>query len=277
MQKSMVKTVDFYGSELAVIEKDGQPYVAMKPIVKAMDLDWQAQHQMLQRDPVLSSTMCIIQTVGADGKKREMTCLPLRFLNGWLFKVDSSRYEGERQANIIRYQRECYDALYDYWHKGTAVNPRNPAAVSGQGVALPVFKDAVNWLGKKSSALQEDVRRVNARAARLEKDISEIKAKLAPQFPVKDHPFFQFCHFGQTQYAVKDDLYDSYITYAFIAEDGKPMSKGVFFKWLYASGYPIRSGYMAMNGRQIPVVYGISLKEHSEEDRIMAGSQVCGE
>lgn len=261
----MVKTVNFHGDELAVVEKDGKPWVAMKPICEAMELDWEAQRQMIERDPVLRQVTCILQATssGKDGKTYnvEMICLPLDFLNGWLFKLDASRYEGGRRDVIMAYQRECYSALYDYWHRGVAVNPRN----AGSEISSDAFKSAVNWLGKKSNALLEDVHRVKALAASLEKDIAEIKAKLSPQFPVREHPFFQFCHLGQTQYAVKDDLYDAYITYADIAGE-KAMSKGVFFKWLYASGYPIRTGHMAMNGRQIPVVYGIAMKEHRKED-----------
>jgi hypothetical protein len=111
--------IQFDGDPVTVIEReDGDHLVAMKPICEVLELDWEGQRQLINRDPVLGSTACIIQAVGQDGRLREMTCLPLQFLNGWLFKVDVSRYEGHRREKIIRYQRECYAALYQHFFRG---------------------------------------------------------------------------------------------------------------------------------------------------------------
>lgn len=120
---SKLQKVNFHGNEIAVIEKDGKQYVAMKPIVEAMGLDWKKQHALIHRDPVLSSTVTVTGVVAEDGKKREMVCLPLDYLNGWLFKIPASRYTGKKREAIIMYQKECYKALFDYFHKGAAVNP----------------------------------------------------------------------------------------------------------------------------------------------------------
>lgn len=120
---SKLQKVNFHGNEIAVIEKDGKQYVAMKPIVEAMGLDWKKQHALIHRDPVLSSTVTVTGIVAEDGKKREMVCMPLDYLNGWLFKIPASRYTGKKREAIIMYQKECYKALFDYFHKGAAVNP----------------------------------------------------------------------------------------------------------------------------------------------------------
>lgn len=120
---SKLQKVNFHGNEIAVIEKDGKQYVAMKPIVEAMGLEWKKQHALIHRDPVLSSTVTVTGVVAEDGKKREMVCLPLDYLNGWLFKIPASRYTGKKREAIIMYQKECYKALFDYFHKGAAVNP----------------------------------------------------------------------------------------------------------------------------------------------------------
>ena len=120
---SKLQKVNFHGNEIAVIEKDGKQYVAMKPIVEAMGLEWSQQVKNIKNDPVLSSTMGVTPIVAEDGKKREMVCLPLDYLNGWLFKIPASRYTGKKREAIIMYQKECYKALFDYFHKGAAVNP----------------------------------------------------------------------------------------------------------------------------------------------------------
>ncbi|MCP4744522.1 MAG: hypothetical protein GY874_00020, partial [Desulfobacteraceae bacterium] len=120
-------TVSFNGQSL-ITTKDGDEeiLVAMKPIVEAMGIQWEAQFKLIKRDAVLNSTISIMEIVGKDGKTRQMTCLPIQYLNGWLFKINAARYKDPiRRELIIKYQKECYQALHDYWHKGEAVNPRS--------------------------------------------------------------------------------------------------------------------------------------------------------
>lgn len=120
--------INFHGQEIITIEKDGKRYVAMKPICEGMGLNWRAQRELIERDPVLDSTRRVIRLVAQDGKNREMICLPLEYLNGWLFKIDAGRYakKDRRRKIIIRYQKECYQVLYDYWHGHKAEKPLDP-------------------------------------------------------------------------------------------------------------------------------------------------------
>lgn len=141
-----IQKIDFHGSKIAVIEKDGKQYVAMKPIVEAMGLAWKKQIELIKRDPVLSkASVTIPGIVAGDGKEREMFCLPINKLNGWLFKISASRYSGKRREMIIRYQEECYDVLYNYFHKGAAVNPAEDLAMVvntlGQEIERRIFAE----------------------------------------------------------------------------------------------------------------------------------------
>jgi hypothetical protein len=122
-KKNEIVKVPFYGNEIIVIEKNGKRLVPMKPIVEALGLAWRDQQKMIANDPVLSSTRCVTHLVAEDGKQREMICLPLEFLNGWLFKVSASRYKGKKREAIIKYQRKCYLALHEYFFHGAAINP----------------------------------------------------------------------------------------------------------------------------------------------------------
>ena len=45
------------------------------------------------------------------GGRREMLCLPDRFLHGFLFGINASRAKSEIRDSLILYQRECYAAL----------------------------------------------------------------------------------------------------------------------------------------------------------------------
>ncbi|EER45912.1 putative antirepressor protein [Actinobacillus minor NM305] len=108
----------FLGAEITVIDYNGKPYVPMLPICENIGLDWEAQRQRIQRDDVLSSTTFIIQAVAEDGKNREMVCLPLHYLNGWLFGIDTKRVKSSIRGKLNQYKKECYEVLWQYWETG---------------------------------------------------------------------------------------------------------------------------------------------------------------
>lgn len=116
--------VQFHGQTLVTTQHNGEPHVAMRPIVEAVGLNWKAQYDRIQRDDVLRASVVMMTTVAEDGKQRELVCLPLKLLNGWLFGIDTGRLKPELRETIGTYKRECYDALYRYWHEGQAINPR---------------------------------------------------------------------------------------------------------------------------------------------------------
>ncbi|MBB1485790.1 phage antirepressor N-terminal domain-containing protein [Oceanospirillum sediminis] len=123
---NQISTVDFHGQPISVIPHNNQLYVAIKPICENMGIQWHAQRKRIQRDEVLSSVESIMDSTAADGKNYKYTCLPLEFINGWLFGVDTNRVKPEIRENILQYKRECFKVLSDYWQKGFSVNPRSP-------------------------------------------------------------------------------------------------------------------------------------------------------
>lgn len=129
--------VEFHGATLVTTLVDGVPHVALKPVCTAIGIDWEAQYKRINRDPVLSSTISMMEIVADDGKRRDMVALPLKHLNGWLFGVDANRVAPEVRDRLIDYQRECYDVLANYWQKGSATNPRGAAALVGQHTGMP--------------------------------------------------------------------------------------------------------------------------------------------
>jgi hypothetical protein len=121
-QSACTINVPFYGSELYVVNHNGEPYAPMKPIVEGMGLAWQSQLAKIKQR--FSSTVTEIVMVAADGKSRTMICLALRKLAAWLNTISPNKVRPEIRERVIRYQEECDDVLYDYWTKGQAVNPR---------------------------------------------------------------------------------------------------------------------------------------------------------
>ena len=75
---------------LAVIEKDGGAYVAMKPIVEGIGLEWSSQRTKLANNKGKFSYVDI-NTTGKDSKQYQMLCIPLKKLNGYLFSINPEK------------------------------------------------------------------------------------------------------------------------------------------------------------------------------------------
>jgi len=71
------------------------------------------QYSKLQIDPILSSVVMLSVTTGADGKSYEMVTIPLKYVFGWLFRIDSRNVKEEVRENVLKYQTECYEVLYN--------------------------------------------------------------------------------------------------------------------------------------------------------------------
>lgn len=89
--------------------------VPIKPICEALGLAHQPQLEKIKTDDILSSTVTLSVTVGADKKEREMTCLPLKFVFGWLFTINPKNVNKDAREKVIKYKLECYNALYDHF------------------------------------------------------------------------------------------------------------------------------------------------------------------
>ena len=111
-------SIPFHHKPLCLIDADGKPYVAMRPIVDGMGLNWKGQERRLKAR--FTSTVCILHTAALDGKQREMLCLPLDKLPAWLLSINPRKVNPAIRANVERYQAESEAALWSYWTTGIA-------------------------------------------------------------------------------------------------------------------------------------------------------------
>ena len=123
---SNIQTINFNNQQLLTVEKDGVKYVAVKPICENLGLDWSSQKKRIERDDVLNSFKVIMTTTGSDNKNYEMVCLPIDYINGFLFGIDTSRVSEEIRPVVLYYKRECYKALFEFWNKPKEVEPPKP-------------------------------------------------------------------------------------------------------------------------------------------------------
>lgn len=119
-----IVTVNFRGDDLYGFEGDDGIFVALKPIVESMGLQWNAQRERLNRDPILVEGTRVMRVPFGPGGAQETTCLKMELINGWLFTIDSSRIKDEKvRDKVMLYQRECYGVLFKHFYKGQKATP----------------------------------------------------------------------------------------------------------------------------------------------------------
>ena len=122
-------TVDFHGDQLLGFEDGRGTFVALKPIVEGMGLDWSSQHKRLQRDPILSERdghddhpFRARRVAGGRlpaARPRARVALHRR----------SARIAAETTRDkVVTYQRECYRVLARAFSQPAEANAARPAA-----------------------------------------------------------------------------------------------------------------------------------------------------
>lgn len=137
--------VPSHGANLCIVNRGGNPYVPMKPIIEDMGLDWASQFTKLKKR---FSKGIVEITIPSKGGEQSMICLAMYKLTGWLYSIMPNKVKPEIRDKVIQYQEECDDVLYEYWttgevkkkHKST-VQERNP------------LKNAVNLLVSKKGIM----------------------------------------------------------------------------------------------------------------------------
>ena len=142
------QTISFNNQSLITIEQNGNHYVAMKPICENIGLAWEPQVLRIKRDEVLSQGM-IVMITPTNGGNQNMICLPIEYLNGWLFGIDINRCKPEIRDTLIKYKKECYQALHDYWFNGKAERETTVDDRTG-------LRNAVNMLVSKKGLIYSE-------------------------------------------------------------------------------------------------------------------------
>lgn len=98
-----------------IVSTSDEQLVAIKLICEALGIDYKVQWQKIKDDEDLSSTMVLSTTVGADGKERDMCCLLIEFIYGWLFTINPKNVKPESQEAVRKYRMLCYRTLYQHF------------------------------------------------------------------------------------------------------------------------------------------------------------------
>jgi hypothetical protein len=188
------REVNFYGDTLPIAVVNNIAYVAIRPIAEYLGLAWGSQRNRLLRDDVLSKYSSTIKMTGADGRQREMLCLQLEYLPGWLFGVTPSRTKSELAPKLTRYREECFLVLWRAFqddimqHREIASSTGPTSLVQVRDMAL-----AIAHLAEQQIEIQSQVSAVNARVDRaavvvsdIQRRLSAVERKVAPAAAITD-------------------------------------------------------------------------------------------
>ena len=118
------RQVIFYEDEITAVvihvDDKQEVYVPVRPLCDYLGIDWAGQRQRIMRDPVMSTSVKIVVITPTKSRRGNpnMLCLPLPYLPGWLFGISVNRVKSEFQDKIIRYQRECFEVLWEAFQEG---------------------------------------------------------------------------------------------------------------------------------------------------------------
>jgi hypothetical protein len=118
MKQQIKKFLEFNGKSIHFLAVDGQYWIALKPICEALGIHWKKQHEKLQNGEDIYGELSTDQgMVAADGKVRNMTSLPEKFIYGWIFSIPfSGSMSDEAKQNLKAYKIECCEILYNHFH-----------------------------------------------------------------------------------------------------------------------------------------------------------------
>ena len=111
-----------------------------------------------------------------------MVCLPLDYLNGWLFKINANRYKGDRRALIIKYQKECYRVLARHFLGAAAQTPAPAAPV------VPASMDALREAIERAARGETAALRYELHAFAIRKGITDPDELLELARAAMDYP-----------------------------------------------------------------------------------------
>ncbi len=177
------KTVLFYEDEITAVRLDtGDVLIPLRPIVDGLGLDWSAQRQRINRDPVLADVQGVV-VITTPGGQQEMLALPLRFISGFLFGVNASRVKPEIRERIIRYQRECYDVLAEAFAEGRlTADPSFDDLLASDNPAAIAYKTAhaVMMLARQQLIMDGRVSAVEDRLEAIETTLGDPGHHITP-------------------------------------------------------------------------------------------------
>lgn len=178
------REVDFYGDRLLAVRVDsGGVYVPVRPICELLGINWAAQTRRMRRDPVLAEALRIVAITATNplGGNPNMLCLPLKYISGFLFGISATRIKPELQAQLIRYQKECYEVLHEAFQEGRlTADATIETLLEGDSPAAQAFRmaSAIMKMARQQLLLEAELQSHRGQLSNHEQRLETIESQL---------------------------------------------------------------------------------------------------
>lgn len=201
------REIEFYNDRIVAVLVDVPTdpaalnvYVPLRPLCDNLGLSWPAQYRRLMRDAVLAKhSRSVAVTATEAGGLREMICLPVDFLPGWLFGISAARVKPGLRDKVIRYQEECFRVLWRAFQAETlaAASPSRALTsvteVREFGLAMARLAEEHLALDSRLSATEDRLDHAShvvggllRDVSQTKKDVAEITRRVAPGAPITE-------------------------------------------------------------------------------------------
>ena len=144
MKTNQLFPLEFQHNKLFIVDMNGEPYVPMRPIVEGVGLNWKTQHRKISDVQDRFCVRHMTTQIPGDDQQREMVCIPLRKVSGWLMSISPNKVKPELKDKLITYQNHCDEVLHIYW---TARNTEKLSHLYQENIQLKegLYAAHENW------------------------------------------------------------------------------------------------------------------------------------
>jgi hypothetical protein len=187
--KNVVIEIAFYDTKLLVSEYNGKKYVGAKIVAEAIGLDWKSQYVVLTNDASFGNGCITIPVLDTNKHIQNTLWLDIKYLNGWLFRINPNKVKSSIKPKLIKYQQECYDVLYGYFN-----NPRK----------------FILSLYKRIEKLEEVKDALLLKNDELEKDVDDLMKQCSYEGKMRISAYLANQHCKEAEEAIKQGVYLEY-------------------------------------------------------------------
>lgn len=161
-------TLSFQGATITCPMTNGMRMVPVKPICEMIDVQFKNQDSWIKNDPYYGQLYLLAGVVARDGKVRDMNCLPLFDVLGWLSSITkNNRSAGsvEKQYALMAYLRE---RMLDIYKEVEVIRAENEFEM--------LLLERKAEVAEEMSVLSEKGKRLQKEMRDIERSLDEVRA-----------------------------------------------------------------------------------------------------
>jgi hypothetical protein len=169
--KKHEKFLEFNNNKIFFLNADGTYWIALKPILDALNLDADRYIKKTKRDHFFSTcwdTLSVQVENNGIIQGRNMVCLPEKYIYGWICILNSDSKE------LNDYKQTCYSLLFEHFH-GTITNRKELLVTREElDTKIHTIKESLKEQDEKYKELQDleiAKKQINTKLNSMDKEI----------------------------------------------------------------------------------------------------------